>query len=170
MITKESFLRDTHGHNCRYSTYMLIGQKITIEGVIDMLNHIDVNQLSYREPLGQAVANGKKVHGKDGYRAVTFTINKEMPTLIYTFTSALECIGYADTDWDQSYFIAAQDGSDFDDFTASWQDEFPYYREDDCWDAYVEVVDNTTGMLFYTGSGACEEDVRDYYEDLVNPH
>ena len=161
MITKESFLTEFNGHVNRYSKYLVLNT--TIDAVVDVLNAIDTNM---------CVGSGEAIDGH-----VSFEICKESPMLIYKITKKLQTIGYADTSWDETYTVCAKNGEDFDDYTADWEPDMHYLREDDfeedeepIWDAFVIITDKSTGAIFYTGGGAVDSEVEQYYAEMIKKH
>lgn len=161
MITKENFLMEFNGASNSYSTYLVLNT--TIDAVIDVLNKIgDIDE--------RCVGSGYERDGNVG-----FEIFGETPELIHDITKELQTIGYADTDWDSTYTACSKNGSDFDDYTAEWEPDMHYYRgdfdeDDDSWDAFVIITDNTTGTQFHTGAGAVDKEIEQYYADMVAKH
>lgn len=161
-ITKESFLMDFNGFNCSYSSYLVLNT--TVEAVIDVLNTIGIDE--------NYVGSGHEANGNVGFK-----ILKESPQLIHNITDKLQTIGYADTDWDSTYTVCSKNGNDFDDYVAEWEPGLHYLREEDmeeddeeCWDAFVCITDNTTGTEFHTGAGAVDKETEEYYADMVAKH
>ena len=155
MITKESFLQEFNGHSNSYSRYLVIGT--TIDAVIDFLNNYDPEM---------CVGSGYEKNGN-----VSFEIFGELPDLIYEITEKLQTIGYADTDWDVTYTVCAQNGENFDDFSAEYDPTgFCFRDDDDLWDAFIIITDNSTGAEFLTGAGAVDEEVMEYYQNIVETH
>lgn len=165
MITITSFMTPFQGHANAYSTYRLIGKKLSIKNVVNRLNIFHIHD--------KAVGNGKIENLDNDWNCVTFEICKESPSLIYDMTSAAGCIGYAD-DWDGHYILATKNGKDFSNFTTRWDGpDMPYERDDgtkDCplFDAFVKITDNESGYTFEAGTGACEKFTVDYYQALVD--
>jgi len=159
MIKKEEFLLGFNGHSNSYSHYMVLNT--TIDAVIAVLNAID-----------ESMCVGSGVE-RDGH--VSFEICKEEPTLIHDITKRLNTIGYADTDWDETYTVCSKNGEDFDDYTARWEPGMFYFRgdfdkSDKTWDAFVEITDNETGAIFHTGAGGIGKKTMLYYKDMVEKH
>lgn len=155
MITKENFTTEFDGHFDRYSCYLIIGT--TINDVITFLN-------SYNGDI--CIGSGEEENGN-----VHFEIINDSPNLVYNITKALNTIGYADTDWYATYTVCAKNGKDFNDFTAEWEEDGFYYRDDDdLWDAFVKITDHQSGAVFHAGAGAVDEDTMLYYKDIVKTH
>ncbi len=160
MTTLKEFMTEYNGHSNRYSSYMVVGKGITAQKVLDVLMKIDPDM---------AVGSGYECRTGKGYTTVSWEGCKESPDLIYDVTEALKCRGYADTDWNETYFVAAENGGDYDGYTACWEECNPEYREEDCWDAFM-VVKDPSGAVFNTGAGAVDTAQMIYYETIVKEH
>lgn len=166
MTNLEEFFTSFNGHNNSYSSYMLIGKGLTAQYVLDALMKLDPEM---------RVGSGYEEPSKtEGYTVVRFEICKGLPELVSDITKELNCIGYADMDWDTTYYWISQNGDGYDNFTAEWDEDMPYDRsidgEDDLYDAFVTITDSTTGDKFKTGAGAVDKDVMDMFADLVHSH
>ncbi len=163
MITKEDFFTDFNGHNSKYSSFMLIGA--TAEQVINAVNKLLEKYTGRKEtPVGSA-------YETEDPSVVCFEACKTDPYFIYPLTRELHCKGFADTAWDDYAFCSAEDGNDYHGFTADWEHGEPILREEgDCYDAFVTVTDNETGITFFTGAGAIDEETVDYYRTIVDEH
>ncbi len=163
MITKDEFLKDFGGHGNSYASYLILNT--TANDVIRVLNEIDPD-----------MCVGSGIEHTDG--SVSFEICKELPNLVYDITHKLHTIGYADIDWNVTYTVAAKDGSDFDDYYAeetygSFCLNDDNYDEDDeeaLWDAFVTITDKSTGVQFYTGAGAVDREIMEYYQEMIDKH
>ena len=151
MLTKEKFTKEFDGASSSYSNFLVI--KSSIDDVLACLNNYDPDI----DALGAIEKDGN----------VSFQVFSELPDLIFRITENLHTRGYADTDWDVNYFEAAENGNCYKDFTAKWVYDCPQYRDDDCWDAFVDITD-PTGVVFHTGAGAVNDEDMEYYKDLVN--
>lgn len=155
MIERESFFREFNGHANSYSRFLVLNK--TAEEVIKVLNDIDSDM---------TVGSGNEENG-----AVYFEICKELPDVIYKITKALNTTGYADIDWNATYTVCAKNGDDFDGYTADWLQGMHYYRDEDgLWDAFVDITDKETGVVFHTGAGAVDREIEQYYADMVKSH
>ena len=168
MITKKEFLTEFNGHGNAYSSYMVID--VGLQDLIKALNEINPD-----------MCVGSGVVSKNG-KSIYFEICKELPDLIADITAKLHCKGFADIGgwYGSGYFAACYDGVEYDDFTAEWEDDNPYRRDDDCtdcdddddtlWDAFVLITDNESGETFHTGEGAVDYESMLMWEDLVDNH
>lgn len=160
--TLKSFTMAFNGFSNRYSRYKVawsLPWKQDIHVVIDALNDLGIDP----ESVGDGYQN------EDG--SVSFKIFKGSPQLIYRITEKLHCIGFADTDWDDTYTVVAKNGQEYNCYNAEWTNGCPYLREEgDCWDAFVTLSDQHTGATFNTGAGAVSKDVYEYYKNMVDTH
>lgn len=164
-MTKEGFTKPMTGASGSYSNYCLCNTNM--DDVIKML-----------ELFGYSDENVINGYEQDG--AVYFTLWGELPDMIYSFTTRLQTHGYADIDWERTYTICADKGTDSDDFTAEWVDEnAPVLREWDGWskddedaeyDAFITITDNKTGAIFSTGAGAISGHILEEYRKMVENH
>jgi hypothetical protein len=164
-ITSDDFFKQYNGHDNRYSTFKLIG--VSADQVIAVLNKM--GQTNKRIDTF-SIGSGEEERGEP--TVVSFEGCKIGPELIYPLTRELNCVGFADTAWDEYVFIAAKDGGDYYDFTAEWEDGEPLDRPDDdnCYDAFIKVTDIASGVTFGTGAGAIDKETVDYYGSLVAEH
>ena len=158
MITEQDFMNQYDGFATEYSNYTVIGKDLTIQKVIDALNEINTDFVA---------GNGKVQEGKEGYKAIGFTISKQEPDVIFDLTEKLSCIGYAQGDLE---FHAAKEGRVYNGFTAKW-DSFEKHDEDEnIYDAFFTVIDDESKISIPSGGGAVEEDIARDYLNVVNIH
>ncbi len=154
----KSFFNKWEGHNNQYSSFLLIG--VTADQVIKALQKICPAAI---------VGNGYEEDGN-----VRFEIADENPDLIYKMTRRLNCRGYADTDWEDVWFVASENGRNYDGYTAAWESGCPYKRDndedlEDLYDAFVNITD-PSGAVFSTGAGAVNSEIKAYLSVLVDLH
>ena len=163
MITKNDFLQEFNGHYNAYSSYTVL--MTNMDKLIDVLNEIDPDMVAGS--------------GKADDKSISFEICKQMPNLISDITEKLNCVGFADIGgwYGAGYFVATENGTEYNDFTAEWTDDSPLKRDDDDvpdeeadWDAFVTITDNKTGVIFYTGEGAVDYETMQMWENLINTH
>lgn len=159
MVTKENFMQKFGAYANRYSSFMLID--VNVDDVIKVLNEYEDK---YKDKLcaGDCIDKG---------RAVSFTVFKvSTEHLLCYLTSALECIGYADTAWDDYITLAMKNGKEYDGFTARWCDGYPYENSADEFDAFFELIDTVSGEVFGSGAGMVDRETYEYYKKIVDTH
>ncbi len=164
MTELKDFLMEFGGHANRYTSYMLIGKDINAQKVLDVLMELDPEMC-----VGSGYETASK---KEGHTVVGFEICKSTVEL-NDITKKLNCIGYADEDWDCNWFEASENGSSMDNFIAKWDEGMPYVREDDgddCFDAFFTVTDGTTGDEFHSGAGCVDESTKAMFTGIVKLH
>ena len=156
MINEQEFMNQYDGFATEYSSFTVIGKDITPQNVIDALNEINPDFVA---------GNGKLQEGKEGYKAIGFTISKQEPDVIFDLTEKLSCIGYAQGDLE---FHAAKKGRVYHGFTAKW-DSFEKHDEDEnIYDAFFTVTDDESKISIPSGGGAVEEDIARDYLNVVS--
>ena len=168
MITKESFMEQFNGHYNAYSSYMVIDVKL--DELVRVLNEINADM-----PVGSGQIS------KTG-RSIYFEACKEMPDLMQNISEKLQCVGFADIGgwYGAGWFEAYENGKEYNDFTAKWEEDMPCRRDWDTdedlsdeeieWDAFVEITDNKTKETFYTGEGCIDYEALQMWKELVNTH
>ena len=170
MINKNDFLKEFNGHANAYSSFMVFG--VTLDVLVDELNRIDPDM---------CVGSGDV---RDDGKAIYFEICKYSPELMQNISKDLSCVGFADIGgwYGEGRFVAYENGEDYNDFTAEWEQDNPRRRyedfapgvdvpdEDMYFDAFVNVTDNRTGIEFGTGEGAACYDTMISWSCLVEDH
>ncbi len=163
MIKKKDFLTDFNDHGNAYASFVLIDVKL--DDVIDALNELRPDGC-----FGSGAVKG---------RGTYFEGCKELPDeLLSEITEKLGCKGFADIGswYGDPYFIACENGYEYDNYTAVFTDNSPYpyddTDEDECneWDVFVTVTDNESGVEFFTGEGCISTDAKEMFEEIVNKH
>ena len=167
MLTIKDFKKKFNGHNKSYSSVMLIGRCLTIQDVVNTLNELTPEFIDENSTIGSGYGRASK---EAGYDVVGFEICREMPDIVFPLTAKLKCTGYADVNWDETYFVAAKNGENYDGFSANFAEGCPEYREDDCWDAFIDIMDDETNEVFSTGAGAVNDEQMLYFKDIVRKH
>ena len=161
MITKEEFLRKIAGRANRYSSFLILNT--SVDEVIRVLNQIDPDMCA-----GDGHVDGNHVR---------FIIFKYYPELVYDITKELHTTGYADETWQEFVTCCARNGENFKDYSIKWADENgpsrydpdePGADEEVLWEAFIDIVDNKTGAVFHSGTGAADYDLMMYYKNMVD--
>lgn len=161
MITKEEFLMEFAERGNQYSNFLILNT--SVDEVIRVLNQIDPDMCA-----GDGYVDGNHVG---------FIIFDYYPELVYDITKELHTTGYADEGWELYEICCARCGKDYDGYSACWTDG-PYLHDSDddeddeyaTWDAFFDIVDNETGIVFHTGAGAVDKDTMLYYKNIVDNH
>ena len=160
-VTKEQFYEEWNGAGSSYVNILLIGT--WPHKVIEQLNEM-------RKAWGFSRLDvvGGEEHEHNGIGYVSLRIFGVKPEIINRLTFRLFCKGYADIGWDETYTICAYRGQPSDDYTAEWNNHAKR-EEDGLYDAFVTITD-PTGIKFYTGGGAVDKEVEQYYSNMVEQH
>ncbi len=166
MVTKEEFLQEFNGHGNAYASFQVMN--VSLDDLIGALNRLR--------------PNGCFGSGKVDDKSIYFEGCKELPDeLLPELTEELHCRGFADIGswYGEPYFIACENGYEYDDYTAEFEEGFPspydpdsFEEENDCdeWDVFVTVTDNLTGATFNTGEGCVDTETKKMFEDIVSKH
>ena len=169
-MNKTDFLAAFDGHSNAYARFKVIDVKL--DDLVTALNKLR--------------PNGCFGSGQISDRGIYFEGCKESPDgLLSELTAELHCKGFADIDawYGSPYFVAYKNGTEYNDYTASWGygSPSPYMmympvvpdgNEDMCdeWAAFVIVKDNESSEIFYTGAGCVDTETKELFADIVKNH
>jgi len=172
VITKEMLMKNVDGYSNGYVTFVLIGENITPESVVNMLNKLYEQDEDMRVGDGHFDQNGH-------YNMLSFTAMGEGNIDdVYRMTEELHCIGYADVAWcDDIVLFCARDGKPYSNgFTVNWAEGMPDDREEDdedgtkYWDCFVTITDKTSGFEFESGQGCVDDDAMEAIQQFIDEH
>lgn len=166
VITREDFFKDFVGATSQYSSYLILNT--TVDDVIKSLSKLNINPSDIR--------GGFELDGN-----VEFKIFGEWVDIIEIISKDLKTTAFADTAWDYFDFVAYKNGEKYNDYTTKWEDadNGPRFRDEDgyeeddkyaTWDCHFSVTDNATGIIFYSGMGAADKEIKEQIEEIVNSH